>query len=218
MAWVNQDNYVDHNTLEPRTNCDWSKTKTASLEAAARLGLTKESIQPEQVESIQHGAPKVIEMITAEHGDDVFIAGSTLKTIIDGEVSCLSTLRGEVAAAKFAKAADELTCDQRSGYHVGRKSLKQDVDAQIESKCFHSSMTMLHTAVDNIGVLQTPANAHWDGELVNWNERHANEVPKLPDCSECRDVQAKYTSIGKRQWRVCDSALCQRSVRRKYGF
>ena len=103
--------------------------------------LTKESIQPEQVESIQHGAPKVLEMITAEHGSDVFIAGSTLKTITDGEVSCLSTLRGEVAAAKFAKAADELTCKQQSGYHAGGgKTLKQTIDAQIESQCFHSSI------------------------------------------------------------------------------
>ena len=105
--------YVDHLNLEPRTTNNWSGFGKTSMTAVASLGLTKESFQPENVESVQHGAPKMTQMITEKHRDDVFILGSTVKTLIDGEVSCLSALRGEVEAAKFAKAAPDLTCQQQ---------------------------------------------------------------------------------------------------------
>ena len=132
------------------------------------LGLTKADFAPENVEATQHGLTTVLDGIHSIYGDheDVLVLGSSVVTDHSGPNSSLSTMRLETHSAQKAKESDHLVCTQRRGYVSGTTSVSEVVAKEIETSCFESSCTMIHTAKEDIGVPATLENCR-DGFIVN---------------------------------------------------
>jgi len=211
-SWSNAggDGYTDPITRKPCVKTAWTHVSQTNP-AMHALGLTKADFAPENVEATQHGLTTVLDGIHSIYGEDVLVLGSSVVTDHSGPNSSLSTMRLETHSAQKAKESDHLVCTQRRGYVSGTTSVSEVVAKEIETSCFESSCTMIHTAKEDIGVPATLENCR-DGFIVNWNETHVGEEPIRQLCTFCNVENAAYSGWGKWNWHVCGAADCLRQV------